>query len=248
MIHNETSVEEVLAAVAREIASCETKDSQEAIARDFYEIMINEEFFPGGRILANARPGLSKENNYNNCFVIDIEDSIEGIYDAVKNAAIISKAGGGYGFNVSKLRPKDAPLSKGGVSSGAISFLKVFDASGKVISVAGQRRSACITILNIDHPDIEEFITVKQGDNNKALTQMNISVGITDKFIDAVKYDRNWDLQFNGKIYKTVKAKELYEKLTFNAYNTGDPGIFNLDNVNKESNSYYLGHIDSCNP
>lgn len=245
-LHNESSIEEIFRNISKEIASCETIN-RDRIENDFYEQMISGKFIPAGRILANARPN-SRMKNYNNCFTIAIDDSMESIYGALREDALISKMGGGVGFNISHLRPRDATISKGGESSGPISFLKVFDASAKTIHTGGGRRSAHIAIMNVDHPDIEEFITVKQGDKNKALTQFNISVGITDAFIDCYKRDGDWDLKFNGKVYKTVKARDLYNKLVQNAFIHNEPGIFNLDHVNDNSNAYYMYYIEQVNP
>lgn len=245
-LHNENSIEDIFKSISQEIASCETLN-RDKIENEFYEEMISGKFIPAGRILANARPA-SRMKNYNNCFTIAIDDSMESIYNALREDALISKMGGGVGFNISHLRPRDATISKGGESSGPISFLKVFDASAKTIHTGGGRRSAHIAIMNVDHPDIEEFITVKQGDKNKALTQFNISVGITDAFIDCYKNDGDWDLKFNNKVYKTVKARDLYNKLVQNAFMHNEPGIFNLDHVNDNSNAYYMYYIEQVNP
>ena len=243
-LHGETKAEEVFTGVAQEISSVEKDKKWKDI---FYNAMISGEFIPAGRILANARPD-SPMKNLNNCFTLDIEDSMEGIFDALKEDALISKMGGGVGFNASKLRPKGAPISKGGESSGVMSFLEIFDASAKSIHTGGGRRSAHLAVLNIDHPDIEEFITYKQGDENKRLTQFNISVGITDKFIDAVKNDEDWDLIFEGKTYKTIKARELYDKITKHAWWYNEPGVLFLDTVEKENNGHHAFTVDRCNP
>jgi ribonucleoside-diphosphate reductase alpha chain len=244
-LHNETSVEEILKAVADKIASNE-KDS-EYWSDIFYNEMINNRLIPGGRILANAK-SYSKIKNYSNCFVVDIEDSMENIYDTLKETALISKQGGGWGLNISKLRPKNDNLSIGGQSSGPLSFMKIFNESGNVIMTGGSRRSAILIVLNVDHPDIEEFINCKKGDVNKAYQRMNISVGITDDFIIAVENDLDWNLVFDDKIYKTIKAKELYNKLVENAFNHNEPGILNLDTINKYNNAYYAEKINSTNP
>ena len=246
-LHKEGDVHTIFNNIAAEVASCEKISNKKEIQNEFLNIMEEGKFIPAGRILANSRPD-SKMKNYNNCFTIEIEDSMDGIYNSLKEDAQISKMGGGVGFNVSKLRPKDASISKGGESSGPISFLEVFDASAKTIHTGGGRRSAHIAVMNVDHPDIEEFITVKQGDHNKKLTQFNISVGITDAFIKAVKEEADWDLTFEGKVYKTIKAVDLYKLMTKNAYDHNEPGIFNLDHVNNESNSHYLYYIQQVNP
>jgi ribonucleoside-diphosphate reductase alpha chain len=245
---DDTDIITVFKGIAKEIASVETNTHKRNFWENaFFNAMVTKKLMPAGRIMANARPN-SKVKNYNNCFAIAVEDSMEGIYSALKDDALIQKQGGGVGFNLSYLRPKGADLSKGGDSSGPLSFLKVFNESAKTIHTAGQRRGAHICVLNIDHPDIEEFITCKRGDQNKAYTQFNLSVGITDAFITAVNEDKDWDLKFNGKIYKTVKAKYLYELITKNAFTYAEPGILNIDTIDKESNVWYIGRCEQTNP
>lgn len=243
------SVEEAFADIAVVIASAEkNRKGRENAARAFHDLLITNRFIPAGRILANARLD-SKVRNFSNCFTIPVRDSLEEIYDAVKNDAIISKAGGGVGIDISPLRPKGAPLSTGGVSSGAVSFLFVFDASGKIIQTGGGRRSARIALMDISHPDIEEFIKVKQGDRNKALTGFNISVKIPDRFLHAVRRDGDWDLTFNGKVYRTVRAAELFETLMRHAYEHNEPGVLFSDTVERFNNGHHLGlRLDAVNP
>lgn len=161
-LHGEDGIETVLRGVAREIALVEAPEKRAEVEALFFEALTEGRLLPAGRILANARPG-STMKNYNNCFTIDIEDSMEDIYDSLKEDAMISKMGGGVGFDISKLRPKGEALSGGGASSGVISFLRIFDQSAKTIVTGGQRRSAHIALLDVSHPDIEEFITVKRG-------------------------------------------------------------------------------------
>ena len=247
-LQGEKSVEEVFHGVASEIASVE-KDAatREQWENAFYTELVAGRLQPAGRILANARPA-SLMKNYNNCFTIDIEDSLEGIYDSLKEDATISKMGGGVGFDISKLRPKAAKLSNGGESSGVISFLRIFDQSAKTIMTGGQRRSAHIALLDISHPEIEDFITSKKGEQNKELTQFNISVKISDAFIEAVKNDTEWDLVFKGKIYKTVRARDLYDQLAKNAFTHNEPGIFNADTVERYNNGYWAFKMDRVNP
>jgi len=248
MINNEASEDEVFKKISKEIASVEkgVKNKQFWESK-FYDEISSGRLIPAGRILANARPK-ARMPYYNNCYTIAVEDSINKIYDSLKEDANISSTGGGVGLNFSNLRPKNASLSKGGKSSGVISFMKVFNESAKIIQTGGSRRAAHIGILNVDHPEIEDFITCKQGDENKALTQFNISVGITDAFMHAVSFDKDWDLVFEGKVYKTVKAKYLYELMTKNAYIHNEPGILNLDTVNKYNNGYYDFEIQEVNP
>ncbi len=247
MLHGEQTPQEVFREVAIEISSPEPKDLQDEFTEKFYNEIISGRLIPAGRILANAR-SYSPMKNYNNCFTIDVEDSLESIYASLAEDARISKMGGGVGFDISKLRPKGDPLSQGGESSGVVSFLRIFNQSAKTIMTGGQRRSAHIALLDISHPDVEEFITVKQGDKNKELTQFNISVKVTDEFIRAVEEDGNFNLQFNGKVYKTLKARDLYNKLSQNAYIHNEPGIFNFDTVQKFNNGYWAFQMDRVNP
>lgn len=247
MLHGEKSVEEVFRGIASEIASPESSSERKRIEERFFTALIEGRLIPAGRILANARLK-SPMKNYNNCFTIDIEDSMDGIYDALKEDALISKMGGGVGFDASKLRPKGDPLSRGGEASGVVSFLRIFDQSAKTIMTGGHRRSAHIALLDITHPDIEEFITVKQGDKNRELTQFNISVKITDEFVRAVKENDTIDLSFRGKPYKTLQARELYDLLASNAFHHNEPGIFNTDTVERYNNGYWAFTMDRCNP
>ena len=247
MLHGEESAEEVFRGVAREVASAETESLRTEVEECFYQEIHSGRLIPAGRILANARPD-SPMKNYNNCFTIDVEDSLEDIYDSLKEDAIISKMGGGVGFDISKLRPKGDSLSRGGESSGVISFLRIFDQSAKTIMTGGQRRSAHIALLDISHPDIEEFIEVKQGDANKELTQFNISVKITDEFMEAVEYDEEFKLHFDGRVYKTVRARKLYDKLAHHAFVHNEPGIFNVDTVERFNNGYWAFAMDRTNP
>jgi ribonucleoside-diphosphate reductase alpha chain len=245
MINGESTPDQVFRGVAKEVASTE-KDSKKW-EETFYNEITGGRLFPAGRILANARPQ-SVMKNYNNCFTIDIEDSMEKIYDSLKEDAIISKMGGGVGFDVSKLRPKDEELSQGGVSSGPISFLNIFDQSAKTIMTGGHRRSAHIALMDISHPDVEDFITAKQGDQNKQLTQFNISVKVSDAFMKAVEEDGDWDLVHGGKVFKTLKARDLYDKLARNSYIHNEPGIFYSDRVEEYNNGYWAFKMDRVNP
>jgi ribonucleotide reductase alpha subunit len=247
MINGEDTVDDVLSGVAKEVSSVEKGKKKKVWGKKFHDELSSGRLIPAGRILANARPN-SKMPYYNNCYTIGIEDSIEGIGESLKEDLIISATGGGVGINFSNLRPKDAPLSKGGESSGALSFMKSFNQNATVIHTGGSRRAAHIAILNCDHPEIEAFITAKQGDGNRALTQFNISVGVYDRFIEAVENDEDWDLQFEGVVYKTIKAKYLYELMTKNAFTHNEPGILNLDTINKYNNGWYGFTIQEVNP
>ena len=239
--------EDVFSDIATAISKQENINIRNKIREDFYRIMIEGKFIPGGRIAANAWSG-SPMKNLINCFTIKIEDDLGKIYDALKEDALIAKVGGGDGFDISPLRPDGEVLSVGGEASGPMSFLKVFDQSAKTILVGGARRGAHIALMDISHPNIREFITCKEGDKNKSLTQFNISVKISDKFIVAVKNDSDWKLEWGGKVYEVVKARELYDMLAKNAFEHNEPGIFNVDIVNKYNNGYWLYDMQQCNP
>lgn len=220
---------------------CKTEESK---AR-FKEAIKQGLFIPAGRIMSNARPN-NKFYYYLNCFTISIEDSMVGIYKSLLDDALIGKVGGGVGFNISHLRPKDASISAGGTSTGPLQFLRVFNESSKAICTGGARRSAHIAVMNIDHPDIEEFISCKQTPGE--FTQFNLSVGITKEFVDTVKNNGNWDLKFKDKVYKTIKATDLYNKLVTSAYEHSEPGVLFLDNINNTPTSIIDGFIEECNP
>jgi len=247
MLQNEKTINEVFLGVANEISSVENPVIQEEIRDKFYNAMKDGEFIPGGRILSNARPN-SPIKNYNNCFTIAIEDSMEGIFDSLKEDALISKVGGGVGFDISNIRPKGSSLTKGGEASGPISFLKIFNQSAKTIKTGGFRRAAHIALMDVSHPDIEEFITIKQGDRNKELSNFNLSVKMTDEFVNAYKNDDLWELKFDGKVYKTMHAKELYDLIVKNAYVHNEPGIFNQDIAERYNNGWWAIKLSCVNP
>ena len=251
LLNGESSPEQALADIAEEISSVEkNKKLRDFWKKQFFEEMINRRFLPAGRILANARP-YSKLKNYGNCFVIPINDSLDSIYTALKEDALISGTGGGVGLNCSALRPKDAAISKGGGSSGPMSFLEVFDSSAKTIRNGGGRRSAHIAIMDVSHPDIEEFITYKQGDTNKRLQRFNISVGISQEFLDALEKDADWNLVFDGKVYKTLRARDLFNKIAEHAFIHNEPGLVFYPSIDFRNAGWYIdqiGKIRATNP
>lgn len=249
MIHGEESPEEVLENVANAISSVEKNDKERSKWKKiFHDLLSSGKFLPAGRILSNARLQDKGIRNLNNCFTIEVQDSMGGIFDALKEDALIQRQGGGVGFDLSPLRPKGANISKGGQSSGSISFLKIFNESAKSIHTGGDRRGAHIALMDISHPDIEEFITAKRGEENNALTQFNISVKVTDGFMDKVSKDEDWDLVFDGMVYKTVKAKYLFDLLCKNAFTYNEPGLFFVDTINKYNNAPSEYTINACNP
>lgn len=227
MINGEKSPEEVFIGVAKEISNVEkTKAKRMKWFEEFSSQLSSGKLIPAGRILANARPE-TKMPYYNNCYTIGVEDSIDSIYNSLKEDANISKTGGGVGLNFSNIRPKGSKLSSGGESSGVISFMKVFNESAKIIMTGGQRRSAHIGVLNVDHPEIEAFIKAKQGEHNGELTQFNISVGITDKFMEKssedpeyiliklkdtkeIKVHKDEEIKIDGKVYLAKEYNKLF--------------------------------------
>jgi ribonucleoside-diphosphate reductase alpha chain len=201
-------------------------------------------FIPGGRILRNL--GKLKPSIFN-CNFLPLEDSIESIFETLKYYGIISSYGGGCGINFSALRPKNAPLNtKGGVSSGALSFLDIFNYAGKFIETGGSRRAAGIALMDISHPQIVDFITAKMNDETR-LTQFNISIIINKAFLKAVESNENWELKFAGKTYEIVKARYLWNVILDCMLKSAEPGFVNWDNLVK-NNSYFFQQIQGVNP
>ncbi|MBI4739527.1 adenosylcobalamin-dependent ribonucleoside-diphosphate reductase [Candidatus Woesearchaeota archaeon] len=209
----------------------------------FFQAMCNLEFLPGGRTLANAA---SKSNQLVNCFVLPIEDELSSIYDTLKEAATIQKFGGGTGFCFSKLRPKNEPVSNHeGTSSGPVSFLELFDMSTEIIKKGGERRGANMGVLRVDHPDILEFVTIK--DQGNKLTNFNISVGLTNEFMDAVLDDDDYSLvnPASGGVCKRMRARKIFDLLVAMAWRKGDPGVLFIDTINNKNPTPSLGRLNT---
>ncbi len=213
----------------------------------FIEALSDFKFIPGGRIVANAGTKRTEVTMFN-CFVMNrISDSIEGIFETVKESALTQKQGGGVGFDFSTIRPTGSPIKGCEASaSGPLSFMQVLDSTCRTIMSAGQRRGAQMGIMRCDHPDIEKFITAKRG--NAALQMFNLSVAITDEFIEAVKKDAPWDLKFEGVVYKTIKARDLWELIMKSTYDFAEPGFILIDRINSMNNLYYVEEIRATNP
>ena len=234
------------ARVARAVAEAEDKSERARCAQRFEGALSGYEFLPAGRILAGA--GTGRNVTLFNCFVMGlIEDNLASIFDNVKEAALTMQQGGGIGHDFSTLRPRGAPVSSiGAEASGPVSFMDVWDAMCRTIMSAGTRRGAMMGTLRCDHPDIEEFIAVKR--DAKRLRMFNVSVLVTDPFIAAVKADADWDLVFGGKVYKTVMARELWDKILRGAYDYAEPGVIFIDRVNALNPLSYCETIYATNP
>lgn len=246
---NETA-EDLFNRVATAVASSDLiydkNADTDALQKDFYDMMTNLEFLPNSPTLMNAGKPLGQLSA---CFVLPIIDTMEDIFETIKHAALIHKSGGGTGFSFSRLRSKGANVkSTGGVASGPVSFMKVFNAATEAVKQGGTRRGANMGILRVDHPDILEFIDCKK--NNSDITNFNISVGITEKFMEAVEQDNDYDLidPSSKKEVGSLNAKMVYEKIVQAAWSNGEPGIIFLDRLNKFNAVPSQGEIESTNP
>ncbi len=242
--------EQLFRRVAGAVASAELKWSdRKAVdfwSESFFRLMFDLDFLPNSPTLMNAG---TEKGQLSACFVLPVEDSLESIFTSLKNAALIHQSGGGTGFNFSRLRPEgDRVTTAGGVSSGPVSFIRIFDFATETVRQGGRRRGANMGILNADHPDIETFISAKA--DGKKLRNFNLSVGVTDAFLSAVEQDGEWNL-INPRteaITRTLKAKTLWQQLVEQAWQTGDPGLIFFDTVNRYHSVPGLGAVTGMNP
>ncbi|MBS7632495.1 ribonucleotide-diphosphate reductase subunit alpha, partial [Candidatus Bathyarchaeota archaeon] len=234
--------------IAKAIARVDKRYGDDAARSQkiFYEMMARLEFVPNSPTLFNAGTPLGQLSA---CFVLPVEDSLESIFTAVKNMALIEKSGGGVGFDFSRLRPKgDIVKSTKGVASGPVSFMRVFDTATEVIKAGGKRRGAMMAILRCDHPDIIEFITSKQKPG--FLSNFNISVAVTDGFIEALERNEEyWMINpRNGEKTGKLEAKTVWDLMARSAWISGDPGVIFIDEINRHNPTPEIGRLESTNP
>src|SRR5689334_303160 len=239
-------IAETWARVALAAAAAEPAEKRAAHAHGFAQALANHRFLPAGRILAGA--GTDRAVTLFNCFVMGtIDDSMDGIFSHLREAALTLQQGGGIGYDFSTLRPKGALVEGVGAdASGPVSFMDVWDAMCRTIMSAGSRRGAMMATLACDHPDIETFIDAKR--ERGRLTNFNLSVLISDAFMDAVNADADWELIFAGRVYRTLKARDLWNRIMRATYETAEPGVIFIDRINDENNLGYCESIQATNP
>ena len=244
------SPKELFQRVARAVSEAEssfpTKFTRNEVEEKFLQMMTRLEFIPNSPTLMNAGTSLGQLSA---CFVLPVEDSIDGIFEALKNMALIHQTGGGTGFDFSGLRPTgDLVSTTKGSASGPVSFMSIFNQATGVIVQGGRRRGANMGILRCDHPDIEDFIEAKIQEGS--FSNFNLSVGITDKFMDAVQGNKSFDL-INPRTRekaKSVKARSLFDLMVYSSWRSGDPGMVFLDEINRHNPTPRLGRIEATNP
>lgn len=244
------SPDDLLRRVAKAIASAElnygTAKNAEEWESTFYDMLSDLSFLPNSPTLMNAGTNLGQLSA---CFVLPVQDNMGDIFSTLKQAALIQQSGGGTGYNFSRLRHKGALIKEtGGFSSGPLSFIEIFDHATEKIRQGGKRRGANMGVLNVDHPDITDFIRVKSKAN--AFRNFNFSVGVTDAFMEAVEKEEDWPLlhPVTGKQIQTIPAKHIWDTITEKAWETGDPGLIFLDTINQHNPTPGIGSINATNP
>lgn len=241
------TIEDSWQRVAKAASHAESKDQRVTWQKQFYSILENFQFLPGGRILAGA--GTHHDVTLFNCFVMPIlEDSLPGIFDALKEGALTLQQGGGVGYDFSVLRPKGSPvIHTGAISSGPVSFMRIWNVMCSTMLSTGARRGAMMGVLRCDHPDIETFIAAKR--DPLELRHFNVSVLVSDAFMQAVEKNNEWDLVFPDKhVVRTVNARELWEKIMRSAYDYAEPGVLFENTINRYNNLWYRERISATNP
>ena len=240
----DTDVTQTWQRIADALAAVE--DDPKAWAPKFYDALEDFKYLPAGRITAGA--GTARSVTLFNCFVMGtVPDSMGGIFDMLKEAALTMQQGGGIGYDFSTIRPKGAAVQ--GVAadaSGPLSFMDVWDAMCRTIMSAGSRRGAMMATMRCDHPDVMDFITAKS--DPARLRMFNMSVLITDPFMDAVKADGPWDLVFKDEVFRTVQARDLWDAIMQSTYDYAEPGVIFIDRINKANNLSYCETIAATNP
>lgn len=244
------TIDELFLRVASSVAAADLNYDKSAdigkITTEFCDMMTNLEFLPNSPTLMNAGRKLGQLSA---CFVLPIEDTMEGIFEAIKQAALIHKSGGGTGFSFSRIRPSGAVVNTtGGVASGPVSFMRVFNMATEAVKQGGTRRGANMGILRVDHPDILNFIDCKKDTND--ITNFNISVGITENFMQSVEKNDNYDLidPRSKEVVSTLSARHVFSKIVENAWRNGEPGIIFLDRLNRDNIIPDIAEIESTNP
>lgn len=240
------TVEDTWRRIAEALTAKETSNMAPVMAGEFYEALEDFRFLTAGRITAGA--GTGRMVTLFNCYVMGtIPDSLNGIFEMLKEAALTMQQGGGIGYDFSTLRPKGALIKKlGADASGPLSFMDCWDSMCRTIMSAGSRRGAMMGTMRCDHPDIRDFITAKQ--DSARLRMFNLSVLITDDFMKAVEDNADWSLQFNGKVYEVTKARELWDLIMKSTYDYAEPGVIFIDRINKDNNLRYCETIAATNP